>query len=81
MMPSFDSSNLRKLRLVVPRTLVLDTPIHILLSKEFVAEIDVCQKCMYRRCICSAPKYGTINNGRDNRANAFQRLLKKQRAA
>ena len=79
MLPCFDSSNLRELRSVAPRTPALNTPIHILLSKEFVAEINVCQKCMYRRCICATPKFGAANNGKANHANAFARLLKKQR--
>ena len=81
MTPSFDPSLLRKIRAEVPRTSLLNTPIHIVLSKEFAAEISICTKCHFKRCICAALKPNSGMGGKANHANAFARLLKRQRDA
>ena len=81
MTPSFETSLLRKLRTEVPRTPLLNTPIHIVISKEFAAELNVCSKCHFKRCICAALKPNSGMNGKANHAGAFARLLKRQRPA
>ena len=79
MSPRFDPVLLRQLRVEAPRTPLLNTPLHITISGEFADELAICRKCHLKRCICSAPKPLSVQSSRANHANAFARLLKKQR--
>ena len=80
MSPRFDPVLLRQIRIETPRTSLLNTPIYITISREFANEFGICHKYHLKRCICSTPKPLSVQSSRANHANAFARLLKKQRA-